>query len=187
MIWQFGGVCHRGKIRKLTLHLKWYIAFSAVWMLDLYVPYCPQVLFWLLDVGISMHVVRVLHNLLPELRDVGSILTIYKKNASGNNRPRTVSVDLLCCRCKGNLFVEKLTGYSLQNTQSNFIPQELVNLHEDLLELNNIVHVVKSGWVKDAVMDEINLISANIDSLYVPTATNQNKELPWSEVVKRKK
>jgi hypothetical protein len=85
------------------------------------------------------------------------------------------------------LFVEKLTGYSLQNTQSNFIPQEVVNLHEGLLELNNILHVVKSGWVKDAVMDEINLISANIDSLYVPTATNQNKELPWSEVVKRKK
>ena len=103
--------------------------------------------------------------------------------ASGNNHPRTVPVDLLCCRCKGNLIVEKETGNSLQNTQSNLIPQELENLHEDLLELNNVVHVVKSGSVKDAILDEINLISAKIDRLHVPTAANQNKEPSWSEVV----
>jgi len=60
------------------LHLKWYIAFSTALILNLSVPYCPQVLFWLLDVGISMHVGRDLHNLLPEVRDVGSILTEIK-------------------------------------------------------------------------------------------------------------
>jgi len=75
---QDGGVCHRGKIRKVSLHLKWYIAFSTALILNLSVPYCPQVLFWLLDVGISMHVGRDLHNLLPEVRDVGSILTEIK-------------------------------------------------------------------------------------------------------------
>ena len=35
----------------------------------------PQVLFWLLDVGITMHVGRDLGNLLPEVRDLGSLLT----------------------------------------------------------------------------------------------------------------
>jgi len=41
--------------------------------------------------------------------------------------------------------------------------------------------------VKDAILDEINLISAKIDSLHVPTTTNLDKEPLWTDVVKRKK
>jgi len=107
--------------------------------------------------------------------------------ASSNNRPSTVPVDLLCYRCKSNLAVEKDTGNSLQNTQNNLTPQELMNLHEDLLELNNVLNVVKSGSVKDAILDEINLISAKINSLHLPTAAHPNKEPLWSEMVKKKK
>jgi hypothetical protein len=40
--------------------------------------------------------------------------------------------------------------------------------------------------VKDAILAEINLISARIDSLHVPTAANPNKEPLWAEVVKGK-
>jgi len=41
--------------------------------------------------------------------------------------------------------------------------------------------------VKDAILDEINIISAKIDSLHVPTTTNPDKEPLWTDVVKRKK
>ena len=41
--------------------------------------------------------------------------------------------------------------------------------------------------MKDAILAEINLISAKIDSLHVPTATNPTKEPVWTEVVKGKK
>jgi hypothetical protein len=56
-----------------------------------------------------------------------------------------------------------------------------------MLELNKVLIVVERCSVKDAILAEINLISARIDSLHVPTAANPNKEPLWTEVVKGKK
>jgi hypothetical protein len=55
-------------------------------------------------------------------------------------------------------------------------------LQEDLLELNNVLKVVKSDSVKDVISDEINLIFAMINSLQVSIAANPDKEPLWSEV-----
>jgi hypothetical protein len=106
-----------------------------------------------------------------ELEDEGhSQLLVISKMASGNKHPLAVPADLHCFRCKCHLTVEKDTGNSLQNTQSNSTSQELENLHEDTLELNKVLNVAKRCSVKDAILAEINLISAKIDSLQVPTA-----------------
>jgi RNase H-fold protein (predicted Holliday junction resolvase) len=56
-----------------------------------------------------------------------------------------------------------------------------------MLELNKVLNVVKRCSVQDAILAEISLISAKIDSLQVPTAVNPNKEPLWTEVVKGKK
>ena len=107
--------------------------------------------------------------------------------ASGSTQPRPVPIDLLCYRCKDHSLVEKDDKISLQNTYNNVKSQDLANLQEDLLELNKVLKVVKSDSVKDAISDEINLISAKIISLQVPISANPDKEPLWPEVVKRKK
>jgi len=109
------------------------------------------------------------------------------KMASGTKHQLVVPVDLLCFHCKDHLTVEKDNGNSLQNTQNNSASHELENLHEDMLELNKILNMAIRCSVKDAILAEINLISAKIDSLHVSTATNPNKEPLWTEVVKGKK
>jgi hypothetical protein len=114
-------------------------------------------------------------------------LSKQTKMASGNKHPLAVPVNLLCIRCKGHLTVAKDTGNDLQNTQNNSTYQELENLHEDMLELNKVLHVVKRYSVKEAILAEINLISAKIDSLHVPAAAVPNKEPLWTEVVRRSK
>jgi len=98
-----------------------------------------------------------------------------------------VPVDLLCIRCKSRLTAEKNIGNDYQTTQNNSTSQELENLHEDMLELNKVLRVVERYSVKNAILAEIDLISAKIDSLHVPTATTPTKEPLWTEVVKRKK
>jgi hypothetical protein len=91
-----------------------------------------------------------------------------------------VPVDVLCFHCKGHLTVEKVNGYSLQNTQNNSSSHELENLHEDRLELNKNLNMAIKCSVKDAILGEIKLISAKIESLRVSRATNPNKEPLWT-------
>jgi aryl carrier-like protein len=81
--------------------------------------------------------------------------------APGNKNTLPVPVNFLCTHCKD----EKDTGTYHQHTQTTSTSQELVNLQEDMLELNQILTVVQRCSVRDAIMAEINLISAKIDSL----------------------
>jgi len=106
---------------------------------------------------------------------------------SDNEHPSAVPINLLCFRCNGHLTVEKDIRNSFQNTQLNWTFQEFENLQEDILEPNKVLNVVKSCSMKDAILTEINLISAMINSLHAHTTTNSNKEPLWTEVVKRKK
>jgi hypothetical protein len=108
------------------------------------------------------------------------------KMASDNKHNSTVPINLLCFPCNGHLTVEKDIRNSFQNTQLNSTFQEFENLQEDKLELNKVLNVVKSCSVKDAILTEINLISAMFNSLHAHTTTNSNKEPLWTEVVKRK-
>ena len=86
--------------------------------------------------------------------------------AAGNKHCLAVPLDLLCIRCKSRLTAEKNIGNDYQTTQNNSTSQELENLHEDMLELNKVLRVVERYSVKNAILAEIDLISAKIDSLH---------------------
>jgi len=107
--------------------------------------------------------------------------------ASDSKPLLSVPVELHSSSCKDSSKVDKIITNNSQFTLPNASYEDLVNLQEDLVELNKVLSVVKSDSVKDSITEEINLISAKISGLLVPTTLNPNKEPLWTEVVKGKK
>ena len=93
-------------------------------------------------------------------------------------------------QCKGELLREKTVKNPQQTSKQIGISADLTGLREDLVELNQVLCVVKRSAVKDAILVEIRFATAKIDSLHSlrnPTVENVSKNALWSEVVGKKK
>jgi len=112
---------------------------------------------------------------------------VYWQDGVAGKPLLSVPVDLRSSSCKDSSKVDKIITNNSKFTLPNASYEDLVNLQEDLVELNKVLSVVKTDSVKDSITEEINLISAKISSLLVPTTLNPNKEPLWTEVVKGKK
>jgi len=94
---------------------------------------------------------------------------------------------LICFHCKGDLNVESAFEISHQNSERRGITEELEELQRDMVELNQVLSMVNRYTVKDAILAEINLISAKMESLREQPAQYSNKEPLWSDIVARRK
>jgi hypothetical protein len=56
-----------------------------------------------------------------------------------------------------------------------------------MVELNQVLSLIKRCSVKEVILAEINLIAAKIDSLKDLTVVNTTNTLSWSEVVAKSK
>jgi hypothetical protein len=83
--------------------------------------------------------------------------------------------------------VEKAFEFNQQNTPRKEIAEELENLQRDMVELNQVLSLIRRCSVKDVILAEINLIAAKIDSLKDLTVVNSPNTMSWSEVVAKKK
>jgi hypothetical protein len=82
--------------------------------------------------------------------------------------------------------VEKAFEINQQSSEGK-ITEELEDLQRGMVEINQILSSVKRCSVKEIILSEINLISAEIDKLKYQTAVNTNNVMLWSDVVARKK
>jgi len=78
---------------------------------------------------------------------------------------------------------ENPIGIKQRSSERKVITEDLEDLQKDMAELNQVMNTVKRCSVKEAILSEINLISAKIDNLKDLTVVNADNAIPWSDVV----
>lgn len=103
----------------------------------------------------------------------------------------TTKEEILCIsRGKGVKPGVKAVENPQQSLKQIRISEDLASLHEDLIELNQILNIAQRSAERDATQTEIHQTTAKIDSLHSqqnPTPENSSTQLLWSEVVGKKK
>ena len=100
------------------------------------------------------------------------------------NKQRSIErAKFTCVQCECDMIVENPLGTELKSLESNVTNKEIEDLQKDMAELNQVMNVIKRCSVKEAILAEINLISAKIDSLKDLVAVNTDNAIPRSEVV----
>jgi len=84
-----------------------------------------------------------------------------------------------CVQCKCDMRVEKPFEIKQLSSERKVITEELEDLQKDMAELNQVMRTIKRCTVKE----EINLISAKLDSLNDLIVVNADNAIPWSDVV----
>jgi hypothetical protein len=90
---------------------------------------------------------------------------------------------------RGKFFSVKVTcvenAYEInqQSAERKVITEEFENLQRDMVELNQVLSLIKRCSVKEVILSEINLISAKTDSMKDLTVVNTDNVMPWSCVV----
>jgi len=67
------------------------------------------------------------------------------------------------------------------------ITEELEGLQKDIVDLNQVLALIKRCSVKEVILSEINFISAKIGSLKDLTVVNISSVMSWSNVVAGRK
>jgi hypothetical protein len=83
--------------------------------------------------------------------------------------------------------VEKAFAINQRGSESKVITEELEDLQRDMVEIKEVLSLIKRCSVKEVILSEINLISAKIDSLKNLTVVNTDNIMLWSDVVARRR
>jgi len=83
--------------------------------------------------------------------------------------------------------VEKAFEIKQQGSERKAITEELEDLQRDMVELKQVLSLIKRCSVKELILSEINLISPKTDSPKDLTVDNTDNVIPWSDVVAGRK
>ena len=102
----------------------------------------------------------------PHIRNSTSGLCRYFRVSSSKKQGYDDCGNSLYMQCKSELLGEKTVKNPQQTSKQIGISADLAGLHEDLVELNQVLCVVQRTAVKEAILAEIRLTTAMIYSLH---------------------